>query len=461
MLDDASQKVFDAVVDRFYSRTSLSREYDQKARERLPGGSTRAAIYYLPYPVYMEHGDGCCLYDVDGNTYLDFHNNYTSLIHGHCHLPTVKAAQEQLSKGTVRGAPSAITFKHASLLHSRMPGLELLRYCNSGTEATMFAIRAARAFTGKEIIVKADGAYHGTHDMVEVNVWADPVPAFPVPRLESRGVPASVLGTVAIVPFNDLGAVEEALVRHKGKVAGVIMEPLLNGAGEIPPLRNFLKGLRELCTRYDALLILDEVVTFRLSKGGMQEVEGIQADLMALGKIIGGGFPVGAFGGRKDIMSIFDSTQPKSISHSGTFNGNDITMAAGMATLECFDRQQIDKVNRLGERLRRGLNHAFEAAGITGQATGLGSLATLHWIGGDIVTARDAAVGLARAGDLPKLVHLAMLNRGIFFPRRGQFSISTAMTEQHVDQVIQEFAVTLEMLKPYVTSAAPHLLLNA
>lgn len=458
MSDDASQKVVDAIVDRFKIRTQFSRQYDEKAKENLPGGSTRAATYYLPYPVYMERGEGCFLYDVDGNAYLDFHNNYTSLIHGHAHPPTVKAAQEQLVKGTVRGAPSPVTVEHSSYLRSRMPSLELVRYCNSGTEATMFAIRAARAYTGKDIIIKADGAYHGTHDMVEVNVWADATNEVPVARIESRGVPSNVLDTVAIVPFNDLAAVEAAMNRYKGQVAAVIMEPLMNGAGEIPPLPGYLKGLRELCTHHRVLMILDEVVTFRLSTGGMQMIEGIRADLTALGKIIGGGFAVGAFGGRRDIMSIFDSTRPNSISHSGTFNGNEITLAAGLATLACYDQPAIDRINRLGERLRQGLNMAFKTAGIVGQAIGMGSLATVHWRDGSIVTGRDAALGMSRAADLHKLLHLEMMNRGIFFPRRGQMSISTAITEQRVDRVIEEFAATLEMLKPYVAEAAPHLL---
>ncbi len=458
MLSETAQRVVGAILDRYATRTQISKQYDQDAKEQLPGGSTRAATYYLPYPVYMQWGEGCALYDVDGNAYLDFHNNYTSLIHGHAHPPTVTAVEHQLMSGTVRGAPSTVVIEHARLLRRRIASLELVRYCNSGTEATMFAIRAARAYTRKDIVIKVDGAYHGTHDMVEVNVWADPSQEVPVPRIESRGVPANVLENIAIVPFNSLPAMEEALIRHKGKVAAVIVEPLMNGAGEIPPLPGYLRSLRELCTRHNVLLVFDEVVTFRLSTGGMQEIEGIEADLTALGKIIGGGFPVGAFGGRRDIMSVFDPTMPNSISHSGTFNGNDVTMAAGLATLQCYDQQQICKVNQLGERLRQGLNLAFRTAGIVGQAIGMGSLSTIHWREGPIVTARDAARGASRSADLYKLLHLEMMNRGIFFPRRGQLSISTAMSQQHVSRAIEEFAATLEMLRPYVAEVTPHLL---
>jgi glutamate-1-semialdehyde 2,1-aminomutase len=269
---------------------------------------------------------------------------------------------------------------------------------------------------------------------------------------------AGVLDTVIVVPFNNLPAMEQALSQHSGKVAAVITEPMMNGAGEIPAQPGYLKGFRDLCDRQGVLLILDEVVTFRLSEGGYQRIEGIQADLTALGKIIGGGFAVGAFGGRRDIMSMFDSGRPGSISHSGTFNANDVTMAAGIATLETYGPRDIEKINRLGERLRNGLNLAFRTTGIVGQSTGVGSLATLHWRGGEIVTAHDAAVGVSGSADLLQLTHLEMMNRGIFFPRRGQFSISTAMTERHVDTAIHEFAATLEMLKPYVAEVTPHLL---
>jgi len=458
MAGNAAKQVVDSVFKNFRGRTKRSKQYYKEAVEVMPGGSSRAATHYKPYPVFMVEGNGCKLYDCDGNKYIDFHNNYTSLIHGHAHPPTVKAAQEQLYKGTVRGAPSGIVIEHAKMLKSRMPSLELVRYCNSGNEASQFIIRAARAFTGKDILVKTDGSYHGSHDTVDVNVWSVPGPVVPEPRLESRGVSDSVLDRVAIVPFNSLSAMEETLTKHKGNVAAVIVEPLMNAAGEIPPRPGYLAGLREMCNRHNVLLIFDEVVTFRLSKGGMQEIENVQADLIILGKIIGGGFPVGALGGRKDIMSLFDENVPNFLFQSGTFNANDITMAAGIATVQSYQEPEIDRVNRLGERMRQGLNASFKSAGIVGQATGMGSLATIHWRGGDIVTARDAALGASRSADLYQLLHLEMMNRGIFFPRRGQLSISTALTEQHVEKLIVEFSATLDLLQPYISEVTPHLL---
>ena len=446
------------ILQRFLARTPRSRQHHEEAQDYLPAGSTRTSTYFLPYPVYMEGGEGCSVFDADENAYLDFHNNYTSLIHGHTHPLVQQAIQDVLARGSARGAPTTLILRHAQMLHRRMPSLDLVRYCNSGTEATMFAIRAARAFTGKDVIVKIDGAYHGTHDTVEVNVWADPATPCPVPHIQSRGVPASVLDHVAVVPFNDLAAMDEVLTRRQGQVAAVIAEPLMNGAGEIPPQPGYLKGLRALCDRHGVLLIFDEVVTFRLSEGGYQQIEGIRADLTALGKIIGGGFAVGAFGGRKDIMSMFDSGRPDAMSHSGTFNAGDVVMAAGLATVESYGPDEIARVNRLGERLRAGLNQAFRDAGVVGQAIGEGSLATLHWRAGEIRNAHDAAVGVSRSGDLHQLLHLEMMNRGIFFPRRGQLCISTVMNDAHVDTVVREFAATLSLLKPYVAEVTPHLL---
>ena len=296
-----AEEIKNAIIDRYLTKTKTSNLYHQKALEFLPSGSSRTSTHYLPYPVYMEGGEGCFLTDADGNTYLDVHNNYTSLIHGHAHPQVVKEVAAVLSKGVIRGAPTSTIIRHAEMLRKRVESLELLRYCNSGTEATMFAIRCARAFSGKEIIIKMDGGYHGTHDMVEINVSSDPTTDVPVRRLEGRGVPSQILETVVIVPFNDLAAIEEAFNKNKDRVAAVIVEPMMNAAGEIPPLPDYLKGLRKLCDQYKVLLIFDEVVTFRLSEGGMQQIEGIRADLTTLGKIIGGGFPVGAFGAGRTL----------------------------------------------------------------------------------------------------------------------------------------------------------------
>jgi len=454
-------KVEQNIKKRFKERTRLSKTYDQKAKQYLPGGDTRNATFYKPYPVYMNKGEGCYVYDCDGNRYIDFLNNYTSLIHGHVYPDIVKRGRTQLEEGTVLGAPAMIQFEHAEILCNRIPSLEMVRYCNSGTEATLYAMRTARAFTKKDMIVKMDGGYNGTHDSAEVNINPDlTAKAFPKPYLASKGVPTSVLNDISVVPFNDLDSVETTLKKHQNKIAGIIMEPMLGSRGMIPPLSDYLKGMRELANRYQVLLIFDEIMTFRLTLGGLHAFFGVEADLIALGKIIGGGFPVGAFGGKREILGMYDPSRTDYINHSGTFNGNNITMAAGVAALTNYDQEAIDKVNRLGEKLREGFNTAFQTAGIKGQVTGLGSLLQVHWKAGTISNAKEAFIGRERIKGLIELFHLEMMNRGIFAAPRGMFCISTPMTEKEIDVCIKEFGVTLEVLKPYVLDLTPDLIEN-
>jgi glutamate-1-semialdehyde 2,1-aminomutase len=460
MTDPQNHPVVKDIEARFESRTPRSKANDQEAQNRLPGGDTRTATYYLPYPAYMDHGQGCKLYDVDGNEYLDMLNNYTSLIHGHCHPGITKAAHAQLDKGTVFGSATEIQYKHAEHLCSRVPSLDMVRYGNSGTEGTLFAMRAARAFTGKELFIKMDGGYHGSHDYIEVNVFPGSVPAEggTIPRHTEPGAPQSILNDMLVAPFNDLNAVEDLLKENQGQVAAVMTEPMLGALGMVAPQPGFLKGLRDLADKYGALLIFDEVITFRLSTGGLQKTENVTPDITALGKIIGGGMPVGGFGGRRDIMEPFSPRHPQTLFHSGTFNGADITMASGLAAMEAFDQAAVDHVNALGEKFRQGITAGFAKAGITGKATGLGSLAQVHWRLGDIVKAMDTVEGFFLAGELPRLLHLEMMNRGVYSAFRGMFVVSTPMTEADIDFALDAFAGALDVLMPYVKDIAPHLL---
>jgi glutamate-1-semialdehyde 2,1-aminomutase len=261
-----------------------------------------------------------------------------------------------------------------------------------------------------------------------------------------------------VAPFNDLDALETILRKHSDKMAAIIMEPMPGTCGMICPKPGYLEGVRELADRYGVLLIFDEVLTFRLSFGGMQAMSGVVPDLTALGKIIGGGFPVGAFGGKEETMKQFDPTKPEPVSHSGTFCANPITMTAGLVAMELYDQSAIDRVNGLGDRLRKGFSEALKRVGIKGQATGIGSMATVHWTDRVIGNARDAFMGVKSALELPKLFHLEMINRGIFSVSRNAFIISTPMTERDIDKALEAFEATLEVLKPYAAEAAPHLL---
>ncbi len=459
MSSNADQVTANTIVETFKQRTQGSEEWDARAKKSLPGGDTRASSYYTPYPAYMARGEGCYLYDLDENRYIDFLNNYTSLIHGHAHPATVSAIQEQAARGTVLGSAAEVTVEHAEMLCSRVPSLESVRYCNSGTEATHLAMRAARAFTGKDIIVKMDGGYHGSHDYVQVNVKPDTAEeGLPRRRLTTRGVPAAVMEGMQVVPFNDLDALEDLLRAHSGEVAAIILEPVLGSGGGVEPQPGYLRGVRQLADTYDVLLIFDEILTFRLDVGGIQSAVGVTPDLTSVAKFIGGGLPLGAFGGRQEIMAPFDPTHPQTIPHNGTFNGNNVTMAAGLATLKDYGAGEVKQINELGQRLKDGFNRAFQAAGVKARAAGLGSIIPIHWSEGEIRTARDAVAAQEAARTLPKLLHMEMMNRGIFSAPRGQFTISTPMTAREIDTAVDVLAQSLEMVKPYMVEHTPHLL---
>jgi len=454
--------VVQAVMAQYASRTPGSRAHCERAKQVLPGGDTRRAVYFDPYPTYIERGEGCTVYDVDGNRYLDFHNNYTSLIHGHGHPAIVEAVRTQMARGTLYGSPTACQYELAGLLCDRIPSVERVRFCNSGTEATMMAMRLARAYSGKDVILKMDGGYHGTHEFAEINITASAgEEGPPTLRKESRGIPDAILTAMMVVPFNDLDAVEETLTAHSHRIAAVIVEPMMNAGGLVAPRPGYLAGLRKLADKYGVLLVFDEVVTFRLSLGGWQSLAGIEPDLTALGKIIGGGFPVGAISGKAEIMELFNPTRPDSLKHSGTFNGNSITMTAGLATLQHYGQSEIDRINELGERLRQGLAKAFRTNGLKVTVTGRGSLAYLHWTDREVVNARDSALAAKKAGQLLMLLHLGLLNHGVWVPYRGELAVSTPMTEQEIDEALEAVDAVLAGLRPWVEANAPHLLLSA
>ena len=459
MKNNDAEKTERSILDRYHQKAQGSLLRHLKAKNNFPGGDTRSATYFNPFPLYMEKGKGSRLTDCDGNVYLDLLNNYSSLIHGHAQGDVLLQAQQQLKRGSVFGAPSEERIWHASHLRQRIPSLEWLRYCNSGTEATMFALRTARAFTGRDKIIKVDGGYHGTHDFVEVSVHAAFEKAeVTASRLNSRGVPACVLQNVLVAPFNNLAAMASVMAENEGQIAAIIVEPMLGAGGVVPAADNYLRGLRELADKYGALLIFDEVITFRLSSGGMQETENVKPDLTALGKIIGGGFAVGAFGGRREIMEVFNPENSDSISHSGTFNGNHVTMAAGLVTLELYDSVAVTRLNKMGERMRNGFSGAFTSNGIKAQVTGIGSVIGVHWSDEIIVNGGDVVRGAKKSGNLSQLLHLELLNQGIFSSSRGMYILSTPMAEEDVDSAVDIFERTLKLLIPCVAEKAPHLL---
>lgn len=457
-MSDASNDTVSSITETFIQRTRGSEAWDARAKKSMPGGDTRAASYYTPHPAYMARGEGCYLYDGDENEYIDFLNNYTSLIHGHAHPATVSAIQEQAARGTVLGSAAESTVEHAEMLCARVPSFESVRYCNSGTEATLLAMRAARAHTGKDLIVKMDGGYHGSHDYVQVNIQSQPVEdGLPRPTLSSRGVPESILEGILVAPFNDLEALHGLLRAHSDNVAAIILEPALGAGGGVEPEPGYLQGVRQLADSHDVLLIFDEIMTFRQSAGGFQAAAGVTPDLTSIAKFIGGGLPLAAFGGRHELMAPFDPTHPESIPHNGTFNANNITMAAGLATMKDFGQGQVDRVNELGQRLKDGFNAAFQSAGVRIRAVGSGSIIRTHWCDDTVRNARDAAAAQERALELPRLLHLELMNQGIFSAPRCQFAISTPMSEAEIDAAVKALSQSLDTVRPYIESSVPHL----
>jgi glutamate-1-semialdehyde 2,1-aminomutase len=457
----AGTKAIQDVEARYLEKTKKSGEYYREAKKYMPGGETRESISYKPYTTYMDRGEGFRLWDVDENEYLDFVGNYTSLVHGHCDPDIMEAVRTQIEKGCALSSTSKLQLEHAKMLCERTPSVEMVRYANSGTEATMWAIRAARAVTGKDKILKFEGCYHGTHDAAKVSVVPDFAPGdLPEAHVEGLGIPKSVLQDVVVAPFNDLDAAEKALQKHKGEIAAIITEPFLASLGVIPPKPGYLRGLRELADTYEVLLIFDEVQSFRMSTGGYQQYEGVYPDITALGKFIGGGYPVGAFGGSKELMDRFDydPSNPDAINHSGTFNGNEVTMAAGIASMKKYDEKMVNHINSLGARLREGGNDVFKSLGVKCQLLGIGSLNNIIYSDQEIANATDFAMSYIGCMELQKWVHLDLINRGIYTAKRGEFIVSTPMSETEVDRGIQGLKETFEHLKPYIEENAAHLL---
>ncbi|HMH51942.1 MAG TPA: aspartate aminotransferase family protein [Candidatus Acidoferrum sp.] len=426
----------------YLAKTSRSRALYEDALTVMPGGNSRTTTFFDPYPFYVERGYGAHVVDADGNDRLDFNGNYTSLILGHAPAEVVKAVQETAAAGLSFPGPTEHEIRLAEMLTRRIPSLEHVRFTNSGTEATMNAVRAARAFTGRPKIAKFEGAFHGTHDAVLVSVTPDAraagVRTRPKPVPSSDGIPVATLKNVVVLPWNDGDSCEAILEREAGKVAALLVDPLLGIGGIIPPAEGFLARLRAITERLGIVLIFDEVISFRIAWGGAQERFGIRPDLTTLGKIIGGGLPVGAFGGRADIMSAYDPRRGAArISHGGTFNANPVTMAAGVATLNALTQEAYQRLDALGDRLRGGVSRLLGATRRRGQVSGIGSLFCLHWTSTPLTDYRSSRPKDPQAS---LRVFLALLNEGIVLSQRGMGACSLAMSDEDVDRFVNAFA---------------------
>ncbi|HDR15175.1 MAG TPA: aspartate aminotransferase family protein, partial [Desulfobacteraceae bacterium] len=394
------KKIFyNDIIDEYKSCTPLSSTYSEQARKYLPGGATRTLSFFQPYPPYIDKGHGSKIIDVDGNERIDFFNNATSLILGHAYPSVVKAVTDQVIKGTAFHAPTLLEVDLAKILCERIPSVQKIRFANSGTEAVMFALMAAKVYTGKSKIGKFEGGYHGSCEHMCVSIHPDLKLAgsdeFPCAVPESSAISENILSEVVVMPYNNIDAVEKIIKKEKDDLACIIVEPMLGAGGIIPARKGFLNDLWQITKDNEILLIFDEVQTFRNSSGGAQKLCGVTPDLTALGKIIGGGFPVGAIGGKKEIMDVFDSSAGKAkLPHGGTFNGNPITMAAGIATLQELSSREYEKLEFLGDILRSNLTQLIEKYNFKACVTGELSFFRIHFTRDEIWDYRTAIKGV-------------------------------------------------------------------
>ncbi len=366
------------------SKTNISSVLYERALAVIPGGVSRNSVLRKPYPTYASHGKGCYVTDVDGIERIDFANNMSSLIHGHARPEVVAAVSEQLSKGTVFTMATEVEMQFAEHLCARSASFEKVRFVNSGTEAVMTCIKAARAYTGRQKIAKIEGAYHGTYDYAEVsqtakpNTWGDANAPASVPV--AYGTPPSVLDDVIILPFNDIERALEILDHHSEQLACVLLDLMPHHVGLLSAAPDFVHALYQWANDNGALFVVDEVITFRNQYGGAQQTYDILPDLTALGKIIGGGFPVGAIAGREEVM---DVTNPLSSNflfpQSGTFSANNMTMTAGLISMKLFDEKAIENLNDLGQYARKQLREAIGIANIDACVSGEGSMFRIHF----------------------------------------------------------------------------------
>lgn len=426
-----------ALEDRFRERNPRSLEQFEYLRESTPGGVAKGAYYFKPFPLTIDRGEGCYMYDVDGHKYVDFVNHHTGQILGHGHPAVMEAIKRQMDRGIAVASPMGHEKDICAEMCQRVKSLDRIRFVNSGTEATLHAIRLVRGSTGKTKIAKFEGGYHGSHDAVEISVGppldkAGPADA-PVPVAQTAGMSPRALEEVVILPYSNVDAVERILAAHKDELACVIMDPK---AGILEISKEFIQAVREITNRLGLYLIFDEIVGFRAGYGGAQEHFGIEPDLTAYGKIVGGGFPVGAFGGRADLMDLFDPTQPTGFGQSGTYSANPITTAAGLAMLRELTPEAFKHLNGLADRLKNGLNQMFARKGVDAISVSLGSVFSFYFTPEKEL--KDYRSMSRNDKEMTHKVFLSLLEQGYYLSfGLGMCAICLPTEESHIDGLIE------------------------
>jgi glutamate-1-semialdehyde 2,1-aminomutase len=418
----------------------VSRQLYSSAINYMPGGNTRTTVFMSPFPIYAKRGQGCRVWDVDGVERIDCINNFTSMIHGYAHPAINAAVIDQLQYGTCFGMPTESEITLAKLLCERVKSVEKVRFTNSGTEAVMMALKAARAYSGREKIAKVEGSYHGSYDYAEVSLESVPdnwdSNGQPNSTAYAKGTPNGVLNDVVTLPFNQPELAEKIIRQHGSELAAILVDPLPNRAGLAPADKAYIETLARVAKDVGALLIFDEVITFRLAYHGAQEIWGVEADLTSFGKIIGGGFPIGAVGGRSDIMAVFDPSKGKpALPHGGTFSANPISMRAGLASMQLLDHAAFKRLDEIGDRVRSETNTLFKHFGIPGQALGMGSLLKIHFTAKSVTDYRSAFPTKEETRRLT-VFNRGLLNRGVLSASYGLMALSTTMSDEDITLII-------------------------
>jgi len=428
-----------------------SEQLYKEALKLLPGGVSRNTVLRKPYPPYADFGDGCRLTDIEGVTRLDFSNNMASLLHGHACPAIVQSITEQLKKGSACTMATEVEVRYADFLIQRNPSFEKIRFVNSGTEAIMAAIKASRAFTSKPKIAKVEGAYHGQYDYAEVSQTPNPETWGNIDQPNSvpvaHGTPDSALNDVVVFPFNDTKRAIAILNEHADSLACVLLDLMPHRVGLRPAEASFIEAIGEWTEKHNVLLVLDEVITFRTEVGGLQQQYNIKPDLTALGKAIGGGFPVGAITGRAEVMDVMNPLAEKVLfPHSGTFSANPITMTAGLTSMELFDALAIERLNALALRAIHGIEEAIEETGATACVTGAGSLFRIHMKKDAPKNFREAYLTEKENAKLKVLLdHL--YDEGFLMINTCSAALSTAMTETEIDALVSAIKSGFQKLK--------------
>ncbi|MQX41871.1 aminotransferase class III-fold pyridoxal phosphate-dependent enzyme [Sinorhizobium meliloti] len=421
--------------ERFISRFPNSRKLHRVAQTVMPGGNTRSVLMYQPFPVAMERGEGSTLWDIDGHQFVNLCGEYTAGLFGHSEKRIHRAVQEAMNQGLNLAAVGKAESELAKLLCDRFPSIDLVRFTNSGTEANLMAITLARRFTGRDVIMAFRGGYHGG-----VLLFTTDGPS-----------PVTVPFPYLMADYNDENAAEKLILAHREKLAAVIVEPMLGSGGCIPADVAFLESLRRVTAQAGTLLIFDEVMTSRMSDGGLQKRLSIAPDLTTLGKYMAGGMSFGAFGGKAEIMSLFDGRLP----HAGTFNNNVMTMAAGRVALdEIFTAEVAEALYERGEQLRKDLNERLARVRAAMHFTGVGSLATAHF---RHPTIRAPYVSTGTDDCLRELFFLDMLEAGFYLARRGMLALSLPLEQRHLNRFVEavgEFATSRQRFLGSVSAAA-------